>query len=73
MSANNNSGGEFKFGCDCGEEYRTAGAAWECKNCPIYLTDADYRKRKVFDLKTGRSTNMKLLTRNEFLAKLEGI
>lgn len=38
------------FECTCGERYTTLVAAWACKKCRQYLTEADYLDRKVWEI-----------------------
>jgi len=37
----------YAFGCNCGEEYETAEAAWNCRKCRTYLSEEDFANRDV--------------------------
>ena len=35
------------YNCDCGETYSECAHAWDCKKCRRYLSDDQYRRRRV--------------------------
>lgn len=47
----------YPFECGCGEQFRTARAAWECRKCRVYLTENDFDTRTVIDLSTGENVS----------------
>lgn len=40
----------YPFACSCGEMFRSADAAWNCKKCRSYLSDESQRSRKVYEV-----------------------
>lgn len=43
----------FVFECGCGELYRSADHAWNCRKCRTYLSDEAFFSRNVTDTRTG--------------------
>lgn len=46
---------EYIFECGCGERYRCADDAWDCRKCRRYLSDDDYFARNVVNIVTGQT------------------
>ena len=44
----------YVFECGCGELFREAGHAWNCRKCRTYLTDEDFFNRAVVNTTTGQ-------------------
>jgi len=49
-----NQGGEvidgevYDFACFCGESFKTADAAWNCRKCRTYLSEESFNTRSIY-------------------------
>ena len=56
---------DYPFGCQCGESYKTAEAAWGCRKCRDYLYLDDFINRKVYHGFPGIGDGVKVIERAE--------